>query len=81
MIPEKTCFLSDSSEKPPVNTAVKNSEGGIIIIIIIIIIIKHLALENLDVAKKRKPSKRNGIPPNSSTRQRHKNQSYQSENR
>ena len=34
---------------------------------------QHLTLENLDLAKKKKPEERNRIPPNSSTGQRHKN--------
>ena len=42
---------------------------------------QHLTRENLDVAKKRKLQERNGISPNSSSGQRHKNQSYQSKNR
>ena len=35
----------------------------------------------LDVAKKRKPEERNRISLNSSTKQRHKNRSYQNDNR
>ena len=42
---------------------------------------KHLTRENLDLAKKRKLSEWNRISPNSNTKQRHKDQSYQSENR
>ena len=42
---------------------------------------QHLTPENLDLAKKRKPFVRNGITPNSSTGQCHKNESYPSENR
>ena len=42
---------------------------------------QHLTPRNLDLAKKRKLQERNGIPPNSITGQRHKNQSYQSEDR
>ncbi len=42
---------------------------------------QYLTQQNQDEAKKRKPQERNGISPNSSTKQRHKNQSYQSKNR
>ena len=35
---------------------------------------QHLTPENPEQAKKKKPLERNGIPPNSSTGQRHKNQ-------
>ena len=40
---------------------------------------QHLTRENLDVAKKRKRSERNKISPNGRAKQRHKNQSYQSD--
>ena len=42
---------------------------------------QHLTQQNLDMAKKRKLYERNRISPNSSTRQRRKNQSYQGEER
>ena len=42
---------------------------------------QHLRRENIDVPKKRKPYERNGISPNSNTKQCHKNQSYKSERR
>ena len=35
---------------------------------------QHLTRENMDVAKKRKLYERNRISPNSSTKERHKNQ-------
>ena len=40
---------------------------------------QHLTQENMDEANKGKPYERNWIVPNSSTNQRHKNQSYQRE--
>ena len=42
---------------------------------------QHITPENLHLAKKRKPSERNGISPSGSTGQRNKDQSYLSENR
>ena len=41
---------------------------------------QHVKRQNLDMAEKRKFKERNRISPNSSTKQRHKNQSNQSEN-
>ena len=42
---------------------------------------QHLTRENVEVSRKRKPYKRSRISFNDCTKQRHKNQSYQSENR
>ena len=67
---EDTCC-----ERPSADADVKNSQG------VNNNNNNNLTPENLDLAKKRKPLDRNRIPPNSSTGQRHKNQSYQSENR
>ena len=44
-------------------------------------LISNISYEkNIDVAKKTKPLQRNRISPNSSTKQRNKDQSYQSKN-
>ena len=42
---------------------------------------RHITRENVDVAKKGKPSERNWICSNSSTKQCHKDKLYQSKNR
>ena len=42
---------------------------------------QNLTRENLELAKKRILQERNKIYPNSSIKQRHKNESYQGENR
>ena len=42
---------------------------------------QHFTPENLDLAKKREFYERERISPNSGTKQHHKNQSYQNENR